>query len=32
MNSYSGETYTGVVHELEEFVSEFEKLLGLTTL
>ncbi len=29
MNSYSGATYAGVVEELEEFVSEFEKLLGL---
>jgi chromosome partitioning protein len=29
LNAYSGETYTGVVKELEGFVSEFENLLGL---
>ena len=29
MNAYSGPTYTGVVEELEGFVSEFENLLGL---
>ncbi len=29
LNVYSGETYTGVVSELEGFVSEFEGLLGL---
>lgn len=29
MNAYSAETYAGVVQELEEFVSEFEKRLGL---
>lgn len=32
MNSYSAETYAGVVQELEGFVSEFEKLVGLTTI
>jgi chromosome partitioning protein len=29
LNAYSGVTYTGVVKELEGFVSEFENLLGL---
>ena len=29
LNTYSGKTYTGVVQELEEFVSEFERRLGL---